>query len=321
MPMSRALSLSHLPPSSGLPKPPVAWAGQAKTTLGAFYPVSEHSPDTIAGLKISLRLQTGQERHMRANPIVALVNRVPRFVATPLRDNERAKRAVRPWLNRLLPSGPTSVVVRSSPAYGLRLLIYPREEKYYWTGSHELPVQEALQRLLRPGMTFWDVGAHIGFFSCLASRLVGARGRVVAFEPQDDNRQRLIACLGLNRIENVTVSACALASTSGSVVLHAHQSSLMWSLIDELGKEEGLMVTACSLDDAARAAPLPQVIKVDVEGAELDVLRGGATLLAGQKPTLIVEFSNEDLLAEAQNLYPFYSFESLTLRHWLLEAR
>jgi FkbM family methyltransferase len=257
---------------------------------------------------------------MRSNPLVELVNRVPGFVAAPLHA-ERAKRAVRPWLNRLLPSDPTPVVVRSGPAKGVRLLIYPREEKYYWTGSHERPVQGALQRLLRPGMTFWDIGAHIGFFSCLAGRLVGTRGRVVAFEPQNDNRQRLIACLELNRLENVTVSDCALAATRGSVVLHAHHSSLMWTLIDELGEGEGLTVTACSLDDAAQTAPLPQVIKVDVEGAELDVLRGGATLLTRHKPTLIVEFSNEDLLTAAQNLFPFYSFESLTLRHWLLRAR
>jgi FkbM family methyltransferase len=203
----------------------------------------------------------------------------------------------------------------------MRLLIYPREEKYYWTGSHERPVQEALLRLLRPGMTFWDVGAHIGFFTCLAGALVGTGGQVVAFEPQDDNRQRLIACLKLNRLENVTVNDCALAATRGPVVLHAHHSSLMWTLIDALGEDEGRIVTASSLDDAARAAPLPDVIKVDVEGAELEVLRGGATLLATQKPTLIVEFSNEDLLTAAQKAFPFYSFVSLTPRHWLLEAR
>jgi FkbM family methyltransferase len=169
-------------------------------------------------------------------------------------------------------------------------------------------------------MTFWDVGAHIGFFSCLAGRLVGTRGRVVAFEPQDDNRQRLIACLELNRLENVTVNDYALAANRGSFVLHAHHSSLMWTLIAELGEKEGRIVSGCSLDDAAQAAPLPQVIKIDVEGAELDVLRGGATLLTTQKPTLIVEFSNEGLLTAAQNLYPFYSFKSITLRHWLLQA-
>src|SRR6202165_5788560 len=147
---------------------------------GACYQGSKHLPATTACLKAFWRVQTGHERHMRINPIVELANRLPSFIATPLRDNERAKRALRPLLNRLLPSRPPCVVVRSGPADGMRLLIYPKNEKYYWTGWHERPVQEALQRLLRPGMTFWDVGAHIGFFSCLAGRLVGTDGRVVS---------------------------------------------------------------------------------------------------------------------------------------------
>jgi FkbM family methyltransferase len=257
---------------------------------------------------------------MPSNPLVELVNRVPVFIAASLRDNDRIKGAVRPWINRLLPKGPTGVVVISGPANGVRLLIYPREEKYYWTGSHEQPVQEALQRLLRPGMTFWDVGAHIGFFSCFAGRLVGNSGRVIAFEPQSDNRQRLVACLRMNQLENVVVRDCALAASNGSAILHAHASSLMWTLVEELGEQEGYVVPARTLDDEAQACAVPQVIKVDAEGAELEVLRGGSTLLTGQKPALIVEFSNQELLEATLDLYPFYSAENLTPRHWLLTA-
>lgn len=202
----------------------------------------------------------------------------------------------------------------------MRLLIYPRAEKYYWTGSHEQPVQKALQRLLKPGMTFWDVGAHIGFFSCFAGRLVGHGGQVVAFEPQSDNRQRLIECLRMNQLENVIIRDCALAASVGSAVLHAHASSLMWTLVEELGEKGGYAVPAHTLDREAQAPPLPQVIKVDAEGAELEVLRGGKTLLTNQKPVLIVEFSSQELLEEALGLYPFYSAKSLTARHWLLTA-
>jgi hypothetical protein len=95
----------------------------------------------------------------------------------------------------------------------------------------------------------------------------------------------------------------------------------MWTLVEELGEAGGYVVPAHTLDDEAQTSSLPHVIKVDAEGAELDVLRGGATLLATLKPTLIVEFTNQELLRAAQALYPFYSFESLTLRHWLLQGR
>src|SRR5207253_1278970 len=103
----------------------------------------------------------------------------------------------------------------------------------------------------------------------------------------------------------VVVLDWALAAISGSAVLHAHSSTLMWTLIDDLGQGEGQLVSGHTLDDAAQSVPPPHLIKVDVEGAELEVLRGGATFLARQKPTLIVEFSNPELLIGAQHLLPY----------------
>lgn len=171
-----------------------------------------------------------------AEKLVAFMNAIPQPVAVHLRTDALAMRLLRPLINRLVPTGPTWVVVRSGPARGLQLLINPRSEKFYWTGTHEVAVQQAIAEILKPRMTFWDSGAHIGFFSLLASRCVGAAGSVHAFEPLPENGQRLLGCIERNGLKNITVHERALSGTGGEAVLHAYGSSLVWTLVPERGQ-------------------------------------------------------------------------------------
>ena len=251
-----------------------------------------------------------------ADKVTAILNALPGPIAASLRSDALLTRALRPLVNRLVPPRPTWIVIRSGPARGLHLLIDPKTEKYYWTGTHEVAVQQAISSSLKPGMTFWDIGAHIGFLTLLASRCVGDPGHVHAFEPMEQNRARLLAAIPRNGCKNITVHAFALASTSGDAVLHAHESSLMWTLVRERGRPAGRAVRCRTLDELAGSLPLPDLIKIDVEGAEVEVLRGGSRLLGTERPTLIVEFSNDTLLAQAQEFLPFYTFERLAPRHW-----
>jgi FkbM family methyltransferase len=168
-------------------------------------------------------------------------------------------------------------------------------------------------------MTFWDVGAHIGFFSLLAGRLVGESGQVHSFEPLEENRRRLQDGLQKNNCKNITVHDVALAAVSGKATFHAHGSSLMWTLVAERGKEEGIKVRCCTLDETMQSATtFPDLIKIDTEGAEVDVLRGGVQLFSTAGPALLVEFSNAALLMQARGLLPYYTFERLAGQHWLL---
>jgi FkbM family methyltransferase len=238
---------------------------------------------------------------------------VARFFAT----DSRAAWLLRPLVNRLVPAGPSWVAVRSGPAQGIRLLIDAKKEKFLWTGLHEPAVQRALTELLRPGMTFWDVGAHVGFFTILGARLVGDRGRVRAFEPVEENRARLAAAVERNGCGNVTIEAVALSSERGEAVLHPHESSAMWSLAG--GGTEGVTVRCETLDSLGH--PAPDVIKIDAEGVELDVLRGGRELLSAVRPLLLVEFTTPALVEEARVLLAGYRFEHLEGNHWLLRSR
>lgn len=256
------------------------------------------------------------------NKLVDLMNTVPPPIARAFKSESVLSRLLRPVVNHLVPGGAVPVVIRFGAGQGIHLLIYPREEKYYWTGTHEIPVQEALLHVLQPGMIFWDIGAHIGFFSLIAARAVGSLGQVYSFEPMPENRDRLVASIELNDFENITLYPYALGARRETPYLYRHRSSTMWSLISERAASgengDGILVECTTLDEISESISPPHILKIDAEGAELDVLSGGVGLLSRVKPICIVEFSNEALLNEARKLLPFYTFHCLTARHWLL---
>lgn len=252
--------------------------------------------------------------------LLQLMNLTPGFVARSFHGRSFLARIARPIVNLLVPRGPVPVTVRSGYAAGLRLLIYPKTEKYYWTGTHEPQVQEALAVVLRPGMVFWDVGAHIGYFSLLASRLVGTAGRVHAFEPMDRNRERLMASVRLNDARNVMVHNVGLTAAPGRYRLYSHRSTTMWTLVPERGEGAGLVIECRTLDQMLEVLDTPDLVKIDAEGAELDVLRGGSRLMTSARPAVMIELSGDEQLAEARALLPGYGFERLTRRHWLARA-
>ena len=250
--------------------------------------------------------------------LLSLLDRTPAVVARLFHPGGRAARQLGPLVNRLLPAEESIVEVRGGAGAGLRLRIQPRREKFYWTGAYEPHVQDTLRRLLAPGMTFWDVGAHAGFFTAIAARLVGERGHVIAIEPLPANRSRLVATIDLNDLSNVTLLPYAVGAASGQTTLYRHGSSSMWTIVAERGEGAGEHVECRTLGELAESAPRPDVIKIDVEGAELDVIRGGVDFLLEACPKLIVEFSDDEAAAKARALLPGYRVERLGPRQWLL---
>lgn len=242
---------------------------------------------------------------------------MPAPVARAFRYDARLGRLARPLVNRVLPRNVVPVVVRSGPAAGITVLIDPQTEKFFWTGAHELPVQQALQRLLRPGATFWDVGAHAGFFALLAARLVGPDGRVDAFEPLPENRRRLERALELNGAANVHVHDCAVSDCAGATTLYGSSASVTWSLVPGGERDETLAVAAKTLDSLAESLPPPDVLKVDAEGSEPAVLRGGLGLLRERRPAILLEADEAGVAALVETI-PAYSAERLDATHWLV---
>jgi FkbM family methyltransferase len=244
---------------------------------------------------------------------VSVVNHVPGRLATPFRSGSLLARSAAPLLEHFLPTNTTEVVVRSGPARGLRLLIDPQREKYYWTGAYERGVQETFEVLLRPGDVVWDVGAHIGFFALLAARQVGEDGVVHAFEPSPTNRDRLEETLRLNNETKVRIHPFAVGRERGLRPLYGDNSAASLSPRDG----SAIAVECRTLDDLLAELGAPDLVKLDVEEAELDCLRGGRELLARVRPLLLVELHYEADIAEARWLLGEYELRQLSSRHWL----
>jgi len=153
-----------------------------------------------------------------------------------------------------------------------------------WLGTYERHMQRLFRERIRPGATVFDVGANVGFFTLLASKLVGDSGRVHAFEPLPRNLEFLERHIRLNELANVHVGALAIAATSGE----AHFRIAPHASMGGLAEGGDLRVVTASLDDliASGRAARPDFIKMDIEGAESDALRGAATLLASGPLTI-----------------------------------
>jgi FkbM family methyltransferase len=254
----------------------------------------------------------------RSSRFASVLDHTPGAIARWLRSSAPTTRLLRPVVNAALPDGELVVTVRSGLGAGLRMPIHARSEKYYWTGAHERHVQEALAGLLRPGMTFWDVGAHVGFFSLLASRFVTSTGHVEAFEPFPPNQVRLTTSIELNQASNVSVHGVALSAASGTASFHASSSSLMGSLVPN-GSGRRMPVPCMRADDAMATIRAPDVVKIDVEGAELAVLRGASRMLAGLRPTVLLELTTTGMVSELRELVPGYRTTNIGANHWVLE--
>jgi FkbM family methyltransferase len=152
-------------------------------------------------------------------------------------------------------------------------------------GGYE-PEQTALfQEWIRPGATVLDVGAHVGYYTLISSVLAGPRGRVLAFEPNPRNCAFLRRHVAINGLRNVEVEPAAVAEAAGS----ARFDFGTGSGTGHLAEGGALEVRTVALDEACRARGLtPNAVKIDVEGAELQVLRGGEDIVTRARPVIFL---------------------------------
>jgi FkbM family methyltransferase len=177
------------------------------------------------------------------------------------------------------------------------------DHKHSFTGCfwpdvdhYEPEVRSFLQYALRPGDTFIDCGANVGYFSIQAGALVGSTGRVVAIEANPRTFKLLERNLQANRF-GIPVH-CALTSQPGEVELFMPKDWDVFSSLRPEGLVEGqsdhsFKVTARTLDEVIDELKLKKVnvVKIDIEGGELDVLRSAPKLLADFRPSIITEYS------------------------------
>lgn len=189
------------------------------------------------------------------------------------------------------------------------------------TSQHELETAQALRRLVEPGMVALDVGAHVGYYTRLLARRTGAGGRVIAFEPHPRSHQALRH--NTRALENVTPLQVAVAEAAGSAELYDY---LMMSASGSLHYDESLAHLQRARMGAGDVAPRGQgtfemqrfqvetvtldaclaelgiarvdVVKMDIEGAELSALRGMRGMIAASPGLkLVMEYNPSALRA------------------------
>lgn len=175
--------------------------------------------------------------------------------------------------------------------------VEPRYEGGHY-GTHEPPVQKFLVAHLKPGNCFYDIGAHTGFFSVLAAVLVGRSGSVVAVEPDRRNASLLRETLARNSLgANVAVVEQAVSSFEGvskfvSAVSGPNSNTGMSKTVHQ-DSPGSYQVSCTTMDKLAETFPAPNVIKMDVEGAESEVLKGGVRIFESARPLLICEVHDD----------------------------
>lgn len=207
---------------------------------------------------------------------------------------------------------PGSAIVAATPGNGaVAFRADTMLGRALWTvGSFELSELQATFRLARPGTYAFDVGANVGLFTVVMSRAVGEAGRVVALEPVVDNAHELRHNLDRNHCTNVDVIEAAAAATSGEISLQITDDPALHSAGGQLIPGHRVIrvikTTSHTLDDLWIAAGRPAVslVKVDVEGAERQVLLGAVQMMSACRPSLIVEVNDTREVARVMELLP-----------------
>lgn len=257
------------------------WDRLLQLFLVKGFQISYDLTGTLMNWKVGIQKLSASSRLRRAH---AFVSRIP-VLGTFLKKLVRIALPVdtRLWLHVSAGSG------SSVWAY-----LDPRFEMEYASGQYEAPVQRELLSNLRPGSVFYDVGAHIGIVSMFAAQLVGAEGAVFAFEADPENARRIEEHILRNGFNQIQLIPNAVWSSAGRLRFEraSGQSSRNQGAVSTGSNPSTgstVEVEAIALDDYAEISRPPTLIKVDVEGAEGEVLRGAERIFAAFRPVLICE--------------------------------
>lgn len=212
------------------------------------------------------------------------------------------------WLHYLAPDEPRLVTALAGPLKGRQIVLNLRYQWSLWLGFYEQSIRHALESLLRDGDTIYDVGAHVGYFS-MVSAVRSPHGQVYAFEPNPANLRMLTGTVEANPDLNIEIIARAAgaARTEAEFVVYENGHDVSNpSLLGRLAKvapagdtHTRITVEVVDLDSfAAESKSWPDVVKIDVEGAEGFVLSGMTGILDKARPRLIIEVHHSEAHAQ-----------------------
>lgn len=213
------------------------------------------------------------------------------------------------------------------------------DEAIYKTGNWEPEIGEQLKKYLPLGGVFLDVGANIGYHSLFVATLLGEKVQVYSFEPQQSIYGQFLDSINKNNLKNIKVFNVALSDHPGDETLYIREENSGGSTLLSLPEMESfhvdstMKVKLVTLDSYINEWDRVDLIKIDVEGYEYEVFKGGERIIDTYRPVIIMEFSpvfyTQDYEKKPEELVQFltkkgYIFfnmqgEKLNLNDWLLK--
>jgi FkbM family methyltransferase len=188
---------------------------------------------------------------------------------------------------------------------GCRMYFTPEAGLRYWLPHRALRADESLlsnaAETVKPGDVVWDVGANMGLFTFAAAGVAGPTGHVFALEPDVEMARLLRRSARLNPASApVEVISCAVSESVSlarfNIAMRSRTSNYLegFGMSQTGGIRETETVLKVTLDWLADKIPMPDVVKIDVEGAELDVLRGAIGMLKAKRPVVLLELTRRN---------------------------
>ena len=292
-------------------------------TQAAAPGVENHALEHIATTATAARLES----------VLRALRRWAHFVVPAGRSPESYRRLVHAVCRRMVyDSRSETVLVRKGPLAGaVKYGQFCEADFEFALGKYEPEIVSAFQKYCRPGMTVFDIGANAGHHVLLLSKLCGATGHVHAFEPVPENVACLKETLRLNRLGNVTLHELAVSDHEGSaefkysgvfdgmacLAAGGHGRSVQRT-VQETWPGKSIQVQTVELDAFCERLAIARLdlIKVDVEGAELLCLRGMVRTLRTYRPVLILELWGADHVAQAPGILSQLGYEIRALSSW-----
>lgn len=209
--------------------------------------------------------------------------------------------------------------VLGGPLRGAVFMLDPSisADRHMWLGIYEAAVLETLGHELRRvgARCAYDIGAGYGYHTLFLSRVLD-RGRVISFEPNPSSLEILWAMVADNAVRNVEVIEAGVGAHAGSVMFRPGAISLHGRIVRgpsnvrDDGPSALTTVPMTSLDEFVfeKRNPPPDLLKIDVEGAELDVLRGGERVLQAHRPVVVCELHGLQCEDDVQAILSTYGY-------------
>jgi len=239
------------------------------------------------------------------NIIIDLTSKVPFKWRTRIKNIPGLKQLQSVLLNKWVKQNEFIATISGGPAKGLVFPVQMPQDKLMWIGTWELDFARFLQQSVKSGWICYDIGGYKGYFGGIMA-LSGAR-EVFIFEPLPVNTEKIKNLISLNSNLPLRLIEKAVSNVSGTSVFKVMTEGTMGKLekssFQEWEKEvDTLEVESITIDELLEHIPDPDLIKIDVEGAEEMVLQGGMKTLKSKKPVLMIEVHSAQIGARCYSL-------------------